>query len=49
MRPQYIITYYAPLQSIIVYFPGTERYSKAYDWENIINVVPRNPIKKTWS
>ena len=41
MRPQYIITYYAPLKSIIVYFIGTIRFSKAYDWANIINVVPK--------
>ena len=39
-KPQYIITYYAPLQSIVVFFVGTFMKSKKFDWTNAINVVP---------
>ena len=46
MRPQYIITYYPPLQSIVVFIVGTFMKSLKFDWTNAINVVPQE-IKLT--
>ena len=44
MRPQYILTYYAPLKSIILFIAGTFSDSKKYDFTNLINVVPKEII-----
>ena len=43
-RPQYIITFYPPLHSIIIYLMGMDINSKEFDLTNTNNVVPKEII-----